>query len=124
MDNLYVRLAYDDERAAAEWLCRAFGFRELERKEDPSGSAMIWLGLSGGTVMISRTGYGLESPKSVGRVSTKMNVYVDDVDSHYSTSVAEGAVVERDLAIVPYGEKRYEVFDLEGHRWHFTQRLS
>lgn len=123
MDNLYVRLAYDDERAAAEWLTRVFGLREIERKEDPSGSAIIWLEISGGTVMISRSGFGLQSPKALGGISHKINVYLDDVDVHYQRAVDAGAVVERELETLPYGERRYEAFDIEGHRWHFTQRL-
>jgi uncharacterized glyoxalase superfamily protein PhnB len=123
MDKLYVRLVYDDEQTAADWLVRAFGFTEVERKDNPGGSSIIWLELSGGTVMISRVGFGLQSPKDLGGVSHKMNVYVDDVDAHYARATAEGAVVERPLETVPYGERRYEAFDPGGHRWHFTQRL-
>jgi PhnB protein len=123
MDDLYVRLVYEDEQAAAEWLTKAFGFQEVTRKTDPSGSAIIWLELSGGTIMISRTGYGLESPNKLGGVSHKMNVYVADVDAHHAQAIAAGAVIERPLETVPYGERRYEVFDPDGHRWHFTQRL-
>ena len=124
MSNLYVRLAYEDEAAAVAWLCRAFGFRERERKENPGGSLLVWLELSGGVVMVSRTGYGLSSPRELGGVSHKVNVYVDDVDAHHAAAVAAGAVIERELETVPYGERRYEAFDLEGHRWHFTQRIG
>lgn len=122
--SLYVRLAYDDEHAAAQWLIRVFGFVERERKVNPDGRTIYWLEQSGGTVMIAPSGLGVESPRSLGGVSHKMNVYVDDVDTHYACATAGGAVIERPLETVPYGERRYAAFDIEGHRWHFTQRLA
>jgi uncharacterized glyoxalase superfamily protein PhnB len=125
MRDLYVRLAYEDEEAAAAWLVRVFGFREYERKANPGGSTLIWLEHSrGGVVMICRVGLGLLSPRQLGGTSHKVNVYVDDVDAHYAHATAEGAAVERPLETTPYGERRYEVIDPEGHWWHFTQRLN
>ena len=124
LHDLYVRLAYDDENAAAMWLIQVFGFVERERKVNPDGRTIYWLDQSGGTVMIAPSGFGVESPRSLGGVSHKMNVYVDDVDTHYVRATAGGAVIERPLETVPYGERRYEAFDIEGHRWHFTQRLT
>ena len=73
--DLYVRLAYDDEHAAAQWLIRVFG------------RTIYWLDQSGGRVMIAPSGFGVESPRSLC-------------------------------------ERRYEAFDIEGHRWHFTQRFA
>ena len=116
--DFYTRLAYEDVDAAAAWLVRVFGFVERERK-----GGIIWLDLGSGTVMISGTGFGMQSPKQLGGYSHKLNVYLDDVRTHYERAVAEGAQIERELADVEYGERRYEAFDLEGHRWHFTQRL-
>ncbi len=118
MERLYVRLAYEDEEAAAAWLIRVFGFREHARK-----GALIWLELSEGLVMLSRVGFGLQSPRQLGGVSHKINVYVDDVDAHHAHAIKEGAVLERELETTEYGERRYEVIDPEGHRWHFTQRV-
>jgi uncharacterized glyoxalase superfamily protein PhnB len=123
MDRLYVRLAYEDEDAAAAWLVRVLGFREVERKTNPDGSALIWLELSGGTVLVSRAAFGLQSPRQLGGVSHKMNVYVDDVDRHYDHTRSAGAVMERPLDTMPYGDRRYEVIDPEGHWWHIAQRL-
>jgi uncharacterized glyoxalase superfamily protein PhnB len=123
--DIYVRLVYDDEAAAVGWLTRVFGFEERERKENPGGSAIVWLGHpeADGVVMVSRSGYGLESPRTLGGSSQKVNVYLRDVDRHYEQATREGATIERPLETVPYGERRYEAFDCEGHRWHFTQRL-
>jgi uncharacterized glyoxalase superfamily protein PhnB len=116
--DLYPRLAYEDEGAAVEWLTRVFGFKESTRKEH-----MVWLELGDNWVMVSPAAYGLKSPRQLGGTSTKVNVYVDDVDTHHEHAVSEGATVERPLETMPWNERRYEAFDLEGHWWHFAQRL-
>ena len=121
---VYVRLFYEDEAAALEWLTRVFGCRETDRKTNPDGSMMVWLAISDGQVMISRTGYGMQSPKTLGGISHRVNVYLDDVDSHYARARAEGADVQRELENMPWGDRRYEALDLEGHWWHFAQRLA
>jgi uncharacterized glyoxalase superfamily protein PhnB len=117
--DLYPRLAYEDDEAAIEWLCRVFGFKEATRKDN-----LVWLERDGNLVMISSASYGLKSPRQLGGTSTKVNVYVDDVDAHHELAVAEGAVIERPLETMPWGDRRYEAFDLEGHWWHFAQRLE
>ena len=117
--DFYPRLAYDDVEAAVEWLIRVFGFKEATRKDN-----LVWLELGGNIVMVSSAAFGLKSPRQLGGTSTKVNVYVDDVDSHCEHAKAEGAVIERPLEDMPWGDRRYEVFDLEGHWWHFAQRLS
>jgi len=124
VSDLYVRLAYEDEDAAAAWLVRVFGFREYERKTNPGGNALIWLEHDAGVVMLCRVGLGLQSPRQLGGVSHKINVYVGDVDAHYARATGEGAVPQRPLETTEYGERRYEVIDPEGHWWHFTQRIS
>jgi len=117
--DLYPRLAYEDEEAAVTWLSRVFGFKEATRKD-----SLIWLEFGGNVVMVSSAAYGLKSPRELGGTSYKVNVYVDDVDRHYEHTKAEGAVIERPLETMPWGDRRYEAFDLEGHWWHFAQRLE
>ena len=117
--DLYPRLAYEDEAAAVEWLVRVFGFKEAARKDN-----LIWLERDGNWVMISSASYGLKSPRQLGGTGTKINVYVHDVDLHHAQATAEGATIERPLETMPWSERRYEAFDLEGHWWHFAQRLD
>ena len=117
--DLYPRLAYEDVEAAVEWLSRVFGFKEASRKEN-----LVWLERDDNWVMISSAAYGLKSPRQLGGTSTKINVYVDDVDSHYQHAKAEGADIQRELEDMPWGDRRYETLDLEGHWWHFAQRLE
>ena len=118
MRVIYPRLAYEDPAAAVEWLIRVFGFAERTRKDN-----LVWLELGDGQVMISGAEYGLKSPRQLGGVSHRVNVYVDDVDAHYRRATAGGAKVCRDIEDMPWGERRYEAFDCEGHWWHFAQRL-
>lgn len=125
--SIYPRLAYRDEHAALEFLVRAFGLveRREARMEHPSGM-LAWLELGNGVIMIGRAGpdhHGLASPADTGVPTAMVNAYVDDVDAHHRrAAAAEGARVLREPEDMLWGDRRYEVLDLEGHRWHFAQR--
>jgi len=127
--SIYPRIAYRDEMAAVEFLTRVFGFREWResRMENETGT-LAWLEVGDGVVMIGRAGpdhHDLSSPDDIGGANTCMvNVYVDDVDTHHARAVAEGARIVMDLEDMFWGDRRYEALDLEGHRWHFGERLS
>jgi uncharacterized glyoxalase superfamily protein PhnB len=126
--SIYPRLAYEDEVAALEFLTRAFGFRERReaRMEHPEGM-LAWLEVGDGVVMIGRAGahrHDLHSPLETGKTTAMVNVYVDDVDSHYHQAVAAGARIVMSLEDMFWGDRRYEALDPEGHRWHFAERLS
>jgi uncharacterized glyoxalase superfamily protein PhnB len=126
--SIYPRLAYRDERAALEFLVRAFGFveRREARMEHPDGM-LAWLELGDGVIMIGRSGphrHALTSPADAGATTAMINVYVDDVDAHHRRAVAEGAEVQMPPEDMLWGERHYEALDLEGHRWHFARRRS
>lgn len=126
--SIYPRLAYRDEHAALEFLVRAFGFveRREARMEHPTGM-LAWLELGSGLIMIGRAGpdhHGLASPADVGAPTAMVNVYVDDVDAHHRRAAAEGARVQAEPEDMFWGDRRYEVLDLDGHRWHFAQRRA
>jgi uncharacterized glyoxalase superfamily protein PhnB len=122
--TVYPRLAYADEAAAIAWLIEAFGFQERDRKENADGSVLAWLELSGGVVLVCRAGYGLLSPDEAGGVSEKTVCYVDDVVAHHGRAKAAGAVIDRELDDTPWGDRRYEAIDPQGHRWHFAQNVG
>jgi PhnB protein len=126
--SIYPRLAYRDEMAAIEFLTRAFGLRERReaRMEHPGGT-LAWLEIGDGVVMIGRSGedhHGLYSPLETGVTTAMVNVYVRDVDAHYQRAKTEGASIVMELEDMFWGDRRYEALDLEGHRWHFAERLS
>jgi PhnB protein len=56
-------------------------------------------------------------------VSSMLYVYIDDVDAHYHRAKAAGAVIDLDLETQPWGDRRYQATDPEGHRWTFAQHL-
>jgi len=128
MPSIYPRLAYRDEVAALEFLTRAFGLveRREARMEHPDGM-LAWLELGDGVVMIGRAGeerHGLHSPLETGVPTAMVNAYVHDIDAHHRRAAAEGARIITPLEDMFWGDRRYEALDLEGHRWHFAERMS
>ena len=67
--------------------------------------------------------HGLFSPLDVGAPTAAVNVYVHDIDTHYHRAESEGAQIVTPLEDMFWGDRRYEALDLEGHRWHFAERL-
>lgn len=125
--SIYPRLAYRDEVAALDFLIRAFGLveRRESRMEQPDGM-LAWLELGDGVLMIGRAGqqhHGLASPLEAGAPTAMVNVYVRDIDSHYRRAESEGAQIVMPLEDMFWGDRRYEALDLEGHRWHFAERV-
>ncbi len=128
MPAIYPRLAYRDEMAALEFLIRAFGLTERReaRMEHPDGM-LAWLELGDGLVMIGRAGeehHGLHSPLDAGRCTAMINAYVEDIDAHHRRAQASGAEIVMEPEDMFWGDRRYEALDLEGHRWHFAERLA
>lgn len=69
------------------------------------------------------------SPRSLDGANTQsLMVYVDDVSAHLAPAKAHDASIVKDLAVSEYGEEYwadqgYAYEDIEGHTWHFAQRL-
>jgi uncharacterized glyoxalase superfamily protein PhnB len=128
MPDVFPRLAYNDERAALEYLERVFSLPEIREARTDFGDHMLaWLRTGNGVVMIGRANedvHQISSPQTLGATTVQMMVYVRDVDSHYAHAVAEGANITMPLQDAFYGERRYEATDLEGHRWHFAERFA
>lgn len=126
LPDVYPRLAYEDERAALDYLGRVFQLEEIrEARMETEGSMLAWLRVGGGVVMIGHANaevHRIYSPQSLGNTTVQMMVYVPNVDTHYEHAVAAGADITTELQDAFYGERRYEATDLEGHRWHFGER--
>jgi uncharacterized glyoxalase superfamily protein PhnB len=123
--GIYPRLAYSDERAARDYLVRVFGLTEIrEARLEHDDHVLAWLRLGSGMVMIGHANHDIHrifSPKEVCNTTTMVNVYVHDIDAHYTHAVAQRADITMELQDAFYGERRYEATDLEGHRWHFAE---
>ena len=118
-------LAYEDVPAAAEWLARAFGFRERsEARLSWPGGSMTWMEL-GDDILIhieAAGGHERQSPKSLGAVSHALKVYVDNVDEHFMQAKEVGATIISEPEDKFWGGRVYEARDPEGHHWEFSER--
>ncbi len=126
--QLYPRLAYRDVAKATEWLIAAFGLSERSgaRTADENGNTLFTeMELGDGLIMISREGsHDLQSPQTLGGRSQMVIAYVYDVDAHFASAKAAGAKIAMELADQPWGDRRYEAFDHEGHRWYFASHFG
>lgn len=130
-------LAYADAAKAADWICRAFGFREKQRFTDARGVVTdVRLERDdGATVLVGHPSDAYEGPRAHGEhcaaaakwlerpvIVDGPVVYVDDVEAHHAAAVAAGARVISGLESNPL-QRQYRVEDLEGHRWMFATRI-
>lgn len=114
MASVIPELAYADVRAAATWLCTAFGFRERLL----IGSHRIQLHAGTGAVIAV---HGTPTPATT---SISIMVRVDDVDAHCAAARTNGAVIVRETTTYPYGERQYTARDLAGYTWTFSQSVA
>lgn len=125
--QIYPRLAYRDPTEAVAWLERAFGLQERVEARVRTLDAKILLTemkVGAGLVMIGAAGsHDLESPVTLGGRTQMVIAYVDDVDAHHSRAKQAGATIVNELRDMPWGDRRYEALDAEGHRWYFAQHL-
>jgi PhnB protein len=126
-------LAYEDAGRAADWLVRAFGFRELERYRDTRGTVTdVLLERDGARVLVGHPSDAYEGPRHHAESCAQARrwlqtpyivdgvaVDVDDVDAHYAAAVAAGAKILSPVETNPM-QRQYRVEDLEGHRWMFA----
>jgi uncharacterized glyoxalase superfamily protein PhnB len=121
---------YRDTNLAAEWLCRAFGFREVLRwgsRDEPSvqlavGDGAIFLRPPRARDGVSERTMRLPLP---GEGSHSMLVPVPDVDAHHEQAMSRGARLQRELQTYRLiGERQYTVLDLDGHVWTFSQSVA
>jgi uncharacterized glyoxalase superfamily protein PhnB len=135
LSSVTPMLSYPDVAAAADWLVRAFGFRETLRLTDANGAVdHVSLSIGDGVVMLGCPSPDYEGPRDHAErcetarrwrqspyVVDGVHVVVEDVDAHHRRAAAAGAVVLSEPEDTPYGERHYRVEDLAGHRWMFAQ---
>ena len=117
-------LYYENGRAAADWLCRAFGFEQRSAVEHDGRVTHAELALGDATVFLGEPGDDYRNPAHLGASTAGVHVYVDDVDAHYAIAREAGATIGMEPTDQEYGERRYDASDLEGHTWFFATPMS
>jgi uncharacterized glyoxalase superfamily protein PhnB len=121
-------LIYQDDRAALEWLEKAFGFETNLVITDDSGKIVhAEMKYRGAFVMIAHQwSETARSPKSLGGKNTQqLHVQVDgDIDAHCARARAAGATIVAEPADQFYGDRTYRAMDPEGHLWTFGQTVQ
>jgi PhnB protein len=124
MQRITPYLLYEDVAAAVEWLSKAFGFTERLRFTDEGGNVThAEMTLGDGSVMMGDPGPDYASPRRRGDSFSQVYVYVDDLDAHFAQARAAGAEIVAEPADQPYGDRRYDAKDLEGHFWSFAEHV-
>jgi uncharacterized glyoxalase superfamily protein PhnB len=113
-------LTYPDVRAAVAWLTEVFGFRERVRVGENHRSQMRF---GDGDLIVADTG-SHRSPPVPGQVVASVMVRVEDARAHCEHARAAGARISMEPTDFEYGERQYEVLDLAGHMWTFTETLE
>ena len=106
-------LVYPDVEKAVEWLCDVFGFT----LRIGMGSHRAQLNVGDGAVV-------LMEPRGGGASHANVLVRVEDVKRHCEHARQRGARILREPADHPYGERQYNVEDLAGHTWTFSQSIA
>lgn len=120
-------LAYRDNRAALEWLQKAFGFEISEILSDADGKIVhAEMSHGDGVVMIgSEWEDWTRSPASLGGKNTqRVHVRIErGIDEHCARARRAGAKIVMEPADQFYGDRSYVATDLEGHYWTFSQPM-
>ena len=121
-------LWYRDPRAAIGWLERAFGFGTRLIVHDGKGGVIhSELTLGDGYMMVVGPPDGRAvSPAAFGGRSTQsVHIQIDEgLDERCERARAAGAVIEREPATQPYGDRVFTCRDLEDHPWSFGQTVQ
>jgi uncharacterized glyoxalase superfamily protein PhnB len=115
--TVWPYLLYADVDAAAEFMTRAFGFREVDRQAGVGGGTHLELETEAGGRLYAG------QMETSGR-SGMVYVLVPDVDAHHERARAEGAEVFEELFDTPFGHRRYSCADPQGQWWSFATALE
>jgi uncharacterized glyoxalase superfamily protein PhnB len=115
-------LIYDDVGAAIEFLTGTYGCQERRaaRHTDRSGTVTrTQIEVLDSLFTIGLPSIHGQSPRH--GVSSMLYVYVD---AHYERAKVAGVTIVTELGDAPWGDRRYQTTDPEGHQWTFAQHLG
>ena len=106
-------LSYPDVGAAADWLCKAFGFTVRLRIADHR----VQLKAGDGCIVVAEGNVPADTAHAV-------MVRVPDAQGHYERARQHGVRILATPEDFPFGERQYKAQDFAGHRWTFTQTIA
>lgn len=126
--TLRPAIVYQDDRAAIEWLQKAFGFEPSLIITDDGGKIVhAQMKYRDAVLMVAREWSDFtKSPRAVGGGNTQyQHVQIDgDIDAHCAAARAAGAKILAEPADQFYGDRTYRAMDPEGHVWTFAQTVK
>lgn len=121
--SIYAAVRYADPNTAVDWLCKTFGFEQVEVHHDENGVVgHAVLSFGAGRIMVSGPrDAGWLGGAAADPLASPISLYlvVDDPVAHHDRAVAEGATVVRGLEHMDYGSHEYSARDLDGNLWSF-----
>lgn len=118
--NLY----YPDPGAAADWLCKAFGFTVRLRI---GSNHRVQMKFGDGCLIVAEA-TGTKSPAAEGTAVSHTAhltmLRVPDADSLCERARQAGARILKPPTDYPYGERQCNLEDPFGHRWTLTQSIA
>jgi len=116
-------LVYEDVGKALDFLASAFGFKERLRAAHGGSITHAQMDIGEGSIIIGKHGGPFIVP-SGDTVSQYAHINVENVDQHFATAKAAGAVILREPQEMPFGVRQYTAKDVGGHWWTFSQNVK
>lgn len=111
--DIIPEIPYSNVLAAAEWLCRAFGFKK--RLQIADHRVQLTFG-NNSLVVVEKRG--------VVETSAAIMLHVENVDIQFEHAIEAGARLVSPPTDYPFGERQCVVEDPSGNRWTFSQSIS
>ena len=127
MHTITPHLVVNEAAKAVEFYKNAFAAKVQGVHKTPDGKVMhaeIKIGDSKVFLADEFPGMNCASPKTLGRSSVVLHVYVKDVDKLFNQAVAAGATVTMPLANQFWGDRYGQVVDPFGHCWSLGQHVE
>lgn len=126
--SLAPLLWYQNPNAALAWLERAFGFETRMVVAGENGAVIHSEAVFGDSLLMvvgPPSGAAASPIAWAGRHTASVHIQLPDgVDAHCERARAAGAVIQREPATQPYGDRVYTCLDLEGHPWSIGQTVA
>lgn len=113
-------LAYENIGEAIEWLCKTFGFSERWRV----GHHRAQLAFGNGCIVVKEQAIPDDVEAGLLFITHSIMMRVEDVNAHYENAKICGAKIMQAPTDFPYGERQYNVKDIGGHQWTFSQSIA